>query len=123
APQARKTARDHPNVKDGARPMAAIPLPMLDQISGLGPDHLMYLPAGIGLIAGLVLLLAGGKLLRPAAALLGAGAGAFAGSALLAGILPDSVAGLPEPAAAMTLGGIGGLVAAMVLVRAAMAAA
>jgi hypothetical protein len=96
--------------------------PILDQVQS-GPPQMMYLPAAIGLISGLLLLLAGGKLLRPAAALLGAAGGAFAGSATLPAFLPQDVFGIPAPAAAMGIGGIVGIVAAMVLFRAAMAAA
>jgi hypothetical protein len=97
-------------------------LPILDQFQ-TGQPQMMYLPAAIGLISGLILLLAGGKLLRPAAALLGAGAGAFAGSATLPAFLPQEVFGIPAPAAAMGIGGLVGVVAALVLFRAAMAAA
>ncbi len=84
---------------------------------------MVYLPAAVGLIAGVVLLLAGGKVLRPIAMLLGAATGGLGGSLLLPGLLPPSVYGVPGTGVAMGIGAVVGLVAAAVLFRAAMAAA
>jgi hypothetical protein len=84
---------------------------------------MMYLPAAIALVAGIVLLLAGGKVLRPVAVVLGGAAGGFGGSVLLPGLLPDNVYGVPGNAVGMGIGTIIGMVAAAVLFRAAMAAA
>jgi hypothetical protein len=99
-------------------------IPWLDQIAqGGGSPAMVYLPAAVGLIAGVVLLLAGGKVLRPIAMLLGGAVGGLGGSLLLPGLLPATIYGLPGTGVAMGIGAVVGLVAAAVLFRAAMATA
>jgi hypothetical protein len=88
-----------------------------------GPSVPAYLPAVIGLVCGFVLLLAGGKVLRPVAILLGGAGGALGGSTLLTGVLPESLYGVSGQWVGLGIGVVVGMVAAAVLFRAAMAAA
>ena len=99
-------------------------IPWLENVGGgVANPAMLYAPAAIGLVAGLFLLLAGGKVLRPIAVLLGGAVGGMAGSILLPSFLPETLYGVPGGAVALGVGAVVGMVAAGVLFRAAMAAA
>ncbi len=87
----------------------------------LGADWSAHVPALIGVIAGLVLWLAGGRLMRAAIGLVGAALGASAGSAWLAPVFPPQVIGMSAQALGVLLGLVTGLALGLALFRFAMA--
>jgi len=98
----------------------AFPIPALE----IGTATLSTcLPAGVGLIAGLILWLLGGRVLRPVTVVLGGAAGALLGSLVAPALLTSPLQGIPPPLAGGAVGGVLGLVAAAAFFRFAMAGA
>lgn len=99
-----------------------VPTPLLD---GVVPDSLPALAnagAVVALVAGLVLWIAGGKVLRPLLALLGFVAGAAGGALVATRLFPADAAGIPSGYAGVAVGSLVGALLALALFRFAMAA-
>jgi hypothetical protein len=80
-----------------------------------------YVPALAGLIGGLLLLLAGNKVLKPVTLVLGAAAGGLVSVVALTSLLEGHTYECPAALASMGLGAIVGAVAALALFRATLA--
>lgn len=80
----------------------------------------LHAPAVVGLIAGLLLWVLGGRIVKFAMAVLGLAGGAGLGSVLAPTIGVSAVAGFPGHLVGMAIGAIVGLVAAVLLFRFAM---
>lgn len=81
------------------------------------PTVLAHTIAIVALLVGMGLLLAGGKVLRPGMGLLGTALGALAGLSIAAALAPGTWEGVPIPAIGGLLGGVVGLVGALLLFR------
>lgn len=92
-------------------------------LDGLGdlplPVHLLV---GGGFVAGMILWLAGGRVIQPAFVVLGSLAGAAAGTLVAPTLLGPTVAGVPAVYAGVGAGAILGFVVGLALFRLAMAA-
>jgi len=82
----------------------------------------LHAPAVVGLITGMILLLAGGRLLKPAVMLIGAAAGSLAGGLFIPALTTNQLGGVDSLPIGLSVGAIGGLFLAAMLFRFAMAA-
>jgi hypothetical protein len=80
-------------------------------------------PAVAGLITGMVLLLVGGKILKPAAVIISGALGALSGSLLMPGLVSADIGSVSPAYVGLALGGVAGMAVAALLFRFAMAAA
>ena len=94
-----------------------------DLTDGAAWPVVAYLPAIAGLVAGLLLLLAGHKVLKPVTLVLGAAAGGLLAVATLTGVLEGHTYGCPASVAALGVGLVVGSIVALALFRAALALA
>ncbi|MEZ6235702.1 MAG: hypothetical protein R3B68_16085 [Phycisphaerales bacterium] len=104
-------------------PVAPAPVPVDGQAVAHGVSTLplgLHAPAVVGLIAGLLLWVLGGRIVKFAMAVLGLAGGAGLGSVLAPTIGVTAIAGFPGHLVGMAIGGIVGLVAAVLLFRFAM---
>jgi hypothetical protein len=93
--------------------------PTLDAAGRL--PFVAYVPALAGLVGGLLLLLAGNKVLKPVTVVLGAALGGLLGVIALTSLLEGHTYECPAALASMGLGAVIGAVAALGLFRAALA--
>ncbi len=80
-----------------------------------------HLPMALALVAGFLLWMIGGRLVRPAFCAVGSVIGAFTGFLLLPLLGAQEVLGFPSPYAGLVVGGLSGLVVSIVAFRLAMA--
>jgi len=76
-----------------------------------------HLPIALALVAGFLLWLVGGRLIKPAFATLGFVVGGMLGFLLLPIVAPQNILELPSPYAGMIFGGLSGLIVAIVVFR------
>ncbi len=80
----------------------------------------MHVPVIVALITGVLLLLFGARILRPAFILLGMAAGSLLGALLLPNFVPDALAGIPSPMLGLGVGALIGGCVALAMFRTAM---
>jgi hypothetical protein len=97
--------------------------PQPDLINATAWPIAAYLPAIAGLVAGLLLLFAGHKVLKPVTLVLGAAAGGLFAVATLTGVLEGHTYGCPASLAALAVGLVVGSIVALAMFRAALALA
>lgn len=83
----------------------------------------IHIPALTALVVGVVLWLLGGRVLKPAFAIIGTAAGALLGALALPSVMPEKVWTLPSPYAGMAIGAVVGLALATAAFRFALAVA
>ncbi len=94
---------------------------IFDAAAGL--PWIAYVPAFVGVVAGLLLLIAGNKVLKPVTIVIGTAVGGLLGVVSLTGLLEGHTYNCPAALASMVLGGAAGAVLALIIFRAALALA